>query len=63
MNVKEDQFLPPEVYENGNGYFVICQEWPELEGDKYLRIMVAPEHAEALAHALLALARKELPEV
>ena len=57
----QPQFLPPDVYDNGNGYFIICQEWPQLDGDKYMRIMVAPDQAEALAHSLLAIARRDIP--
>lgn len=59
MSVREqEEFLAPEVYEGANGHVVICQEWPALQGEQYLRVMLTPEQAEALAHQILALLKR-----
>jgi hypothetical protein len=47
-----------EVYEGGNGHVVLCQGWPELAGEKYLRIIINLKDAETVAEEILALAKR-----
>jgi hypothetical protein len=51
------EMMKPDVYEGGTGKLVICQEWPSLKGDTYTYVMLPMAEAEALANAILDMAR------
>jgi hypothetical protein len=51
------EFMPAEVYEGACGHLVILQEWPSIEGEEYVRIILPMSDAENLAHSILSVAR------
>jgi hypothetical protein len=46
--------MPVDVFEGGAGNLVLCQEWPSLHGELYLRILLPMAEARQLAEAILA---------
>lgn len=48
--------LFPEVFEGGNGDLVIVQEWPDLKGETFVRVMLPMAEARRLAAAILVVA-------
>ena len=51
------EMMNVDAYEGGTGNLVLSQEWPSLRGETYSRIMLPMAEAEALAFAILAIAR------
>ena len=52
------EVMPVDVYEGGNGDLVLTQEWPDMDGESYTRIMIPMEEAFALAQRILATAKR-----
>jgi hypothetical protein len=50
------ELMPVEVFVGGCGDLVLCQEWPQIEGEQYLRIIVPMRDALKLAHKIIAVA-------
>lgn len=55
--LNDAKFMPVDAFEGGNGDLVLCQEWPSIESERYLRVMVPMKDAEKLAMQILAVAR------
>lgn len=56
-DLKDTKFMPVDIFEGGNGDLVLCQEWPSIDRERYLRVMVPMGDAEKLAMQILAVAR------
>jgi hypothetical protein len=52
------EVMPIEVFEGGCGHIVLCQEWAELTGESYLRVMLNKRDAEELCRRIMAVAAK-----
>ena len=52
------ELMSVEVFVGGGGDLVLCQEWPQLKGEQYLRIIVPMRDAVELAHKIIAVARR-----
>jgi hypothetical protein len=50
------EVMPIEVFEGGCGHVVLCQEWAELTGESYLRVMFNKRDAEELCRRIMAVA-------
>lgn len=50
--------MPVDVYESGNGDLMLCQEWPDIDGDAYSRIKIPLDQAESVARRIIALAER-----
>lgn len=49
------EVMPVDVFEGGGGHIVLCQEWPSVEGERYLRIMLSTADAERVAKEISAI--------
>ncbi len=56
--ISEELTLMPEVYLGAGGDVVICQEFPDLNGETYFRIFVSPNRAEEFSKAIMAAAAR-----
>jgi hypothetical protein len=55
--VSETICLPVEVYEGAGGDLVLCQEFPDIKGEFFVRIFVDMDQAEKLCASILEVAR------
>lgn len=59
MSVLETfEVMPIDVFVGGCGHVVLCQEWPDLTGESYLRVMLNERDAEKLCQKIMAAARE-----
>lgn len=56
MGSFENVCLYPDVFEGAGGDLIICQEWPSLKGDEYVRVMIPMRDARRFAAEVLAIA-------
>lgn len=48
------EVMPVDVYRGaGTGMLVLCQEWPSIDGETYMRIAIPLRDAESLACQIL----------
>ncbi|MBR1154181.1 hypothetical protein [Bradyrhizobium sp. JYMT SZCCT0428] len=57
MTAVSDLALMPEVFRGAGGDLVLCQEWPALDGELYVRVIIPMDRALELASAIAAAAR------
>jgi hypothetical protein len=57
MTAMSDLALMPEVFRGALGDLVLCQEWPTLDGERYVRLIIPMDRALDLASAIAAAAR------
>lgn len=57
MITTDTKFMAVAVFEGGNGDLVLCQEWPALAGDRFVRVMLDMKDAERLAMNIMSVAR------
>jgi hypothetical protein len=55
--VSETICLPVEVYEGAGGDLVLCQEFPDIKGEAFVRIFVDMDQAEKLCAQIMGVAR------
>lgn len=55
--VPATKFMAVAVFEGGNGDLVLCQEWPSLSCERFVRVMLDMRDAEKLAMNILSVAR------
>lgn len=56
--MSEFPLMGVEIFEGGNGHLVIVQEWPDLKGESYLRVMMNMDEAESICARIMAVAEK-----
>jgi hypothetical protein len=56
--ISKDMVMPVDVFVGSGGDIIILQEWPELAGEKYIRIFIDPKDAGAVCRAIKAAALK-----
>jgi hypothetical protein len=55
------EVMPIDVFVGGCGHIVLCQEWPSIKEETYLRVMLNERDAEELCRQIMAAARKARP--
>ena len=55
--IPDTKFMAVAVFEGGNGDLVLCQEWPSLSGERFVRVMLDMKDAEKLAMNIMSVAR------
>lgn len=54
----DQEFMPLQVFEGGNGDLVIMQEYSTPSEEKYLRVITSMSNAEELCVQIMAIAKK-----
>lgn len=49
--------LPVDIYEGGGGDLVLCQEFPSIKGEHYVRIFIDMDQAEHICATIMEIAR------
>jgi hypothetical protein len=53
-----EKLTPPvDVFVNASGEIVLCQEWPEPAGEKYMMVFINTSDAEIVCREIMAAVR------
>lgn len=56
--MSENVCLPVDIYEGAGGDLVLCQEFPALSGERFVRVFIDMDRAEEICAMIMRVAKE-----